>query len=861
MKWEKINQDWYFKNGTYMLLQALGSGDFGTRVELPHDYMISSEVREDAPAGSAMGYFTAGAATYTKFLEVPKAWRGQKVLLYFDGAMMNAKVSVDGDLVAEHHYGYTPFVADLTDHVVYGGINRICVVVNPSMQPNSRWYTGAGLFRSVYLAHGSRLYVKEDGIFSRTVRLEGIGEETAETAVLLHEVTVRNDTDRTKSVRVQVTVTDGKEAVCTRSGFGSVHAGAELAIRVPMTLPHAKLWDAAHPALYRVKAEIFTKDEAGEEALQDAAETGFGVRTVSADSTAGLLVNGKSIKLKGGCNHHDNGLLGAVSLYDAEVRKLELMKKAGYNAVRLSHNPPSRQMLEAADTVGMYVLDEAFDAWGFSKQPGDYSQFFASDWKRDMKAFITRDRNHPSILLWSTGNEVEERGGLGDGYQNAEELAAYVRTLDDTRLVTCAVCSLWSGTRDRDSKKNLLKLAQSAASGAQNFDAGKEDTSWEDLTENYMNCLDVVGYNYMDSHYAYDHERYPERVILGTESYPKEMDRTWQMVEEMPWVIGDFTWTSFDYLGEAGIGKSMFLDADDPRLKMGAMLLASQTSGYPWRLANDADFSLTGEELPQGVYREILWGSERTGLFTQNPANHGKEEIVSGWGWNEMSGSWNYAGFEGQPVKVYVYTRAEEAELFLNGKSLGRKPAGREHRFTAVFEVPYEKGVLRAVSVQGGKEISAAQLETTGAPSKLVLLPERTELSADGESLAYVRVLVADEAGRRVPDAAVAVTARLQDAVMMEEEECNPFFADAPELWQMAQRMGAKPQKKTAVRAVLAGFGSDNPVTKENYTTGSARTYQGSAMAIVRSGHERGTVRLVVSAEGMAEAELCLDIR
>lgn len=643
-------------------------------------------------------------------------------------------------------------------------------------------------------------------------------------------MTVRNNTDSTKDIRVHVTVKCDNETI-GRDGFASIKAGKEMAVRVPMTIKNAKLWDASCPYLYRETVDVYSLDKEREEVLEDTSEDTFGIRSISADSTDGLLINGRSVNLKGGCNHHDNGLLGAVSLYDAEERKLRLMKEAGYNAVRISHNPPSKEMLKAADTVGMYVFNEAFDVWWISKQSGDYSLFFDSDWQKDLKAFITRDRNHPSVIFWSTGNEVEERGGLGDGYHKAEKLAAYVRTLDDTRLVSHGVCSMWNGTRDDVTKENLLKLQKAIEVGAQNFDPGENDSSWEEATERFVNCLDVVGYNYMDSHYAYDHKRYPERVIVGTESYPNQMDKVWERVETMPWVIGDFTWTSFDYIGEAGIGKSEFMEKNASRLKAGALGLSAQSSIYPWRLSNDADFSLTGEERPQCIYRKIVWGSKETGLYTQNPEHFEQDEVVSRWGWNEMTSSWNYEGYEGKPVKVYVYTRAEEVELFLNGRSIGRRPAGNKNRFTAVFEIPYEKGELKAVSILGNQNISEAKLETTGMPVKLALVPEKTMIPLDGESLCYVRCLIIDNKGRRVPDAKKHLTAELKDA-----------------MWEKRDI------------ASIAGFGSDNPITEENYSDNEAETYNGSAMIIIRSGHEKGIISLKVHAEGLEEANLSLTI-
>lgn len=839
MRWEKLNKDWLFKKGQVHIFPGQEADDFGQKVNLPHDYMIENDVQEDAPAGAAMGYYTAGAATYTKMLTIPEEWKGEKIYLHFDGVMMNASVTVNGSLAAVHHYGYTPFTADITDYLYYGGENRISVLVNPSMQPNSRWYTGAGIYRDVTLAHVSPIHIEPDGIFAWTKRIISVdGDHVAEAQVMV-QVEVKNHLTKDHLVNVGITLNPEQtpEKSISRETALFVKAGETASARIPVTVTDPLLWDAEHTNLYHIAASVTDMGVFGvcldpsetDGSVCDEAETSFGIRTVAADAVRGLQVNGNTVKMKGGCIHHDNGLLGAVSLYDSEYRKLKCLKESGFNTVRLAHNPPSAVLLDICDRLGLYVIDEAFDAWGFAKQPGDYNQFFDSHWKEDMKSFIQRDRNHPSILLWSTGNEVEERGGMGNGYALAAELAEYVRSLDSTRLVTNGLCSMWCGLDDRSASEQFRQMLERAAEDMQNADLNKGGRDWEDRTEAFAGCLDVVGYNYLDAHYKYAGERYPERVILGTESFPNQIDKIWELTEKLPYVIGDCTWTAFDYIGEAGIGKSAFFEPDDPDTKKGAYALSSHISAFPWRLANDADFTINGELLPQGVYRRIVWGSDATGLFTQHPEHFGKTEIVSNWGWNQVNSSWNYEGYEGKPVKVSVYSAAEETELFLNGKSLGTAPAGKANRFTAVFDVPFEPGVLTAVSRQNGQEISKAELRTAGAPASLVLRPDRTELSADGCSLSYVTAEITDADGNIVPDAEIHLTAVLCGV----DHETD---------------------------AILAGFGSSNPITKDNYTSGKCSSFQGKATAVIRSGYEEGSVLLTISADGLKESRCRIEI-
>jgi len=841
----------------------LSGKDTARTVNLPHDYMLEDNVCADAPAAAAMGYYTGRVAYYAKTIRIPAEWKEEKVFLHFDGIMMNAALEVNGCQVMLHHYGYTPFWADITSYIYWGEDNRITVSVNPSMQPNSRWYTGAGIFRSVELVHTPRIHIAADGIFTYTKRVEYQEHKPVE-AHLCSEVTVCNETLIPHLVRVEVSLIPdgGAKAVLTRSVSIQVNATGSATAILPMTLPDPALWDVTEPDLYQVSARVIDLGEfrcglipAEDAPMADELSVLFGIRTLSADSSHGLKVNGRTVKIKGGCIHHDNGVLGAVSLYDSEYRKVKLLKESGFNAVRTAHNPPSAVLLEACDRLGMYVFDEAFDAWGTAKQPGDYNQFFKDDWKEDMKAFILRDRNHPSILFWSTGNEIPERGGMNDGYQLAMELAACVRSLDHTRLVSNGLCSYWNGLDDQAAKANFLKmkeLSENVTGMEQNASAPVTDTFFEDRSEPFCSFLDVVGYNYMEDHYELAGKMFPERVILGTESFPMEIDRVWDYVEHLPYVIGDCTWTSFDYIGEAGIGKSIFTDPDSPEAKMEPWALMSHSSEYPWRLANDADFDINGNLTPQGVYRRIVWGSTKTGLFAAAPETFGKKEIISKWGWPALSANWNWKNRKGEPIQVVAYSAADEVELLLNGNSLGKCPAGKKNRYTASFNITYRPGLLEAVSYRNGREISRTCLKTVGEPAAIRLtaetfprtnisVPDNTansgsasgadiSLASDGHSLAYISVEIVDSQGNRVPDAAIPLKAHVAGAGM------------------------------------LAGFGSANPVTEENYTAGSFTTYQGRALAVIRSGYEAGKASLTVSEDpassgSLAKAEITISVR
>lgn len=826
MRTMNIDDGWRFEQGMYSGLSVTQMDKPKRIVNLPHDYMIESDVRADAPAGPASGFFTASVANYTKFLEIPSEWEGEKVFLKFDGVMMNPTVDINGCKAALWHNGYMPYTVDITPYIYYGKKNRVTVTVNPSMQPNSRWYSGAGIIRSVSLVHAPKVHIADEGIYAYTKSVDYDEEGCAETAYIKAEVTVDNHTMQNKLAMVEIYMTeDGKEEVLlTRSQKIQINPGKRETAELNFILENPKLWDVDTPNLYKIHAKVtdlgqfITHFIPAATSTVDETDILFGVRTIRADVKHGLRINGKTVKLKGGCVHHDNGLLGAVSLYDSEVRRIKTLKKVGFNAIRTTHNPPSKALMEACDRLGMYVFAEAFDAWGIMKQPGDYNMFFASDWQRDLEAFVKRDRNHPAIIIWSTGNEIYERGGLNNGYTLAKQLVDVVRGLDNSRPISNGVCSFWSGLDDELQMKGheeFMALMNGETVDPQNSDPNKGTRDWEEMTEAFVNGLDIVGYNYMEDKYELDHEMYPDRVILGSENYPKEIGKRWPMVANTPYVIGDFTWTCYDYIGEAGIGKSVFLTEDDPDYKKGSWALMSHNSTYPWRLANDADVDINGNILPQGVYRSIVWGNERTYLLSYDPKNYGKTEFISQWGFTAAYKNWNWKEATGKPVNLIVFSRASEVEVWINGKSIGKKLAGEalgpeELPLSFVFEGIYEPGEVVAVSYKDGVEVSRDTLKTTGEVAAIRLTSDTAVLQADGHSLAYVAVELIDADGQVVPDADTTICAEVQG------------------------------------EAELMGFGSSAPINSENYTKNVCTTYQGRGMAIIRSGMTAGEVKLSI---------------
>jgi len=537
-------------------------------------------------------------------------------------------------------------------------------------------------------------------------------------------------------------------------------------------------------------------------AVVDDAETPFGVRTFTVDPQNGFVLNGHPMKLRGGCIHHANGLLGAASFRDSERRKVRIHKEHGYNALRCAHNPPSRHLLDACDRAGMLVMDEAFDMWRTAKTVNDYHLHFEDWWERDLRAMVERDRNHPSIVFWSVGNEIPERDGSSDGAVWSRRLADAVRALDPTRPVTLAVCPVspdaaWEAGRPADESPEERAEALFR--------------HWGEKTAETLAPYDVVGYNYMHDRYERDGAHYPDRVLCGTESVAMDFDEVWDRVMRLPHVIGDFAWPSYDYLGEAGLGKALHGEAARAAIPR----FMAHVSDYPWRLANCSDFDLCGFPRPQLDYRRIVWGSGETSVAVRHPAFHGQTELVSRWGWPECAAHWNWPGYEGRPVTVEVHSAAARVALCINGNWVGEAPAGKPNRYRATFETVYTPGSVLAVGMDAdGNELSRRLLRTTGAPAGLRLTPERATLEADGHALCHVLGEYVDAAGDRVPD----------------YEARTDATVDGP--------------------ATLAALGAARVSTEENYTTGTFTAYEGRLQAILRAGTASGRAVLTVRGGG-----------
>ncbi len=687
-------------------------------VDLPHDASIGQARLADAPAGASGGFFPGLDPVYEKTLATDPAWQGKRVLLTFEGVFQMAEVSVNNNLACRRNYGYSTFHVDITPYLKESGDNSIFVKTANSAQPNSRWYTGSGIYRHVWLQVLDPVDIWPGDLFVFTK------DWTPQSASLAVQARVTAADQLPAKAAFRAVLLDEKNTVVAEKLIPAPkleRAEADkykLDFALPLTEP--SYWSPDSPTLYQL--QLFYDDGAAERLLLE--ET-CGLRQLELDSQTGLMLNGQPLKLRGGCVHHDNGPLGAASYDDAETRKVRLLKKAGFNAVRCAHNPPASAFLAACDRLGLLVINELCDVWREGKRPYDYHMVFASDWQKDLEALVLRDRNHPSVIMWSTGNEVLERDGRSDGAAWARRLADYFRRLDPTRPVTNAISGLTPGQGE----------------------VASEDY-WADKTADFARPLDVVGYNYMPERYAGDKKRFPERLICGLESFPLDLARIWAQIPDQPYVIGDFVWTALDYLGEAGIGHVWY---DGSKEFLG---------DYPWHQANCGDYDLCGFARPQLELRKRVWGQEDTPyLAVLRPDRPQAQAQVSAWGWPELLPFWDWSDFTGEPVQVFVYAAAETVKLFLNDQLLGSQPCTMQEGCQASFTVPYQAGSLRAECWNNGVLTASSELVTPGPAARLLLTKEAgTNLDSQRQGLAYLTVSIVDDQGHRVRQADRPVT-------------------------------------------------------------------------------------------------------
>lgn len=712
-----IDDDWQFRLTVNDRGEKLESG--WTDVDLPHDWSVLNDFDASASPGNDGGYLTAGRGVYRKVIDVSAgALDGRHTAIRLDGAYMNAEVAVNGHVVGKRPYGYSPATYDITPYL-HAGENQITVDVDNSAQKNSRWYSGSGIYRHVWLLNTGDMAVSSESVFITTPQ---VSEDAS--AVNL-ELAVENRSPRAVDITVKATILDGEgRKVDAVSATVAVPAGSEAAAQLRFPPKRLALWSPDAPALYEMQVELLE----GNKVVDTFTQT-FGVRSIAYSAEDGFLLNGKPLLLTGSCVHHDNGLLGARSYDAAEARKVRLLKQAGFNAVRTSHNIPSEAFLDECDRQGLLVIDEAFDGWRDSKTPHDYAELFDQWWDKDVDAMVLRDRNHPSIMCWSIGNEVMERKKL-EVVTTARKLADRCRTLDPTRPVTSALAS-W-------------------------------DSDWE-IYDPLAAVHDIVGYNYMIHKSEEDHQRVPDRVMWQTESYPRDVFANWVKVNDNPYIIGDFVWTGIDYLGESAIGR-FYYEGDSE----GEHYHRDQ---WPWHAAFCGDIDLIGERKPVSYYRDMLYNPDRVKLYmaVREPDGYYGKIKETQWGTYPTWESWTWPGHEGKPIEVEVLSHYDKVRLYLDGKLVGEMPTTRAEGFRAVFTMPYQPGTLQACGVDSdGVEREHLSIETAGKPAAIRLRADRNVIAADNQDLVYVTAEIVDSKGRVVPNASDRIAFNVSGAGTIE---------------------------------------------------------------------------------------------
>ena len=746
-------------------------------VDLPHDWDIFEGPNSGKGAtGTGGGWFEAGKGEYWKEFTIDNGQLtidNSLVKLHFEGVYQKAEVYVNGQKAGQHHYGYTPFTVDVTPFLkmknsenekMKNEVNEVVVKVDNSEQPNCRWYSGSGIYRHVWLETMPTLHIAENGVFVTTP------EVSSDKATVNVEVMVQNESTADQQGVVEV---EGQQQEV------SLKAGESKTVSFTYTINNPKLWSPESPYLYTAEVSLSNPLAQGRGVGGEAVK--FGIRSFSFDAENGFVLNGKKVLINGACVHHDDGVLGARAFDDAEIRKVRQMKEAGFNLIRTSHNPTTRAFLDACDSLGMLVIDEAFDGWRTQKNPYDYSTVIDSCFRQDIHAMVLRDRNHPSIICWSIGNEVIERKDIRVVH-TARQMKKAIHEYDTTRPVTEALCA-W----DRD---------------------------WE-IYDPHAEVLDVAGYNYMLFKHASDHERDPKRVIWQTESYPRDAYMNWATAYVFPYVVGDIVWTGLDYLGESDIGRNYYKGEREGESWI--------EGGQPeWHGAPCGDVDITGWRKPISHYREMLWkgltpdpsrkGEESIYLCVREPNGYHGEIHTTMWSVWPTWESWTWPGWEGKPIEVEIYTKAPEVKLYLNDRLIGTTQVNRSTEFKAVFTVNYEPGTLRAeVSTPLlNREGTGLSLLTAGKPARLRLIPDRTVMQADGQSLTFVNVEVLDKEGRHVPEAAI---------------ECEATVKGA---------------------GTLLAFASADLKDTEPYTSPRVKTWKGRALLVVRSTQKKGSVNVSI---------------
>lgn len=815
MKKQKFNQNWIFTIGSGSSLDALAGGNnTAKQVTLPHDASIGRERNPEEPNGSGNGFFREESYVYTKTFSMNADDKDKNVYLEFEGVYQNAFVYVNNSFAGKCPYGYSNFYVDITKYLNYNEPNALKVVVKNGV-PSGRWYTGGGIYRDVNLMIAGRLHLVPDSVQLAAIEVED------DQAIIRAKSTIAYTGIGIREITLCTELMDAEGNVVAADEMSvTVEEHSEQEYQQKMYVPNPNRWDAENPYLYTYRTYIKENDSVIDEETRT-----FGIRKLQLDTKHGLRVNGKVVKLRGGCIHHDNGIIGTAEFTHSAEARVKKLKETGFNAIRSAHYPMSRKLLEACDKYGMYVMDEYSDVWVSTKVEFDYSTQMTEWWEHDIENLVKKDYNHPCVIMYSIGNEIPEAGNKFD-VQWGKKLADKLRSLDDTRYTTNSLNLLLAIMNDLPKLMAQNAAAQAAANtekdqpqeinsmmnnlGAMMAQFMASDFAAEKVKEACAQ-VDITGYNYAAARYEIDGKLFPNRILVGSETNPPDLDKNWELVEKLPYVIGDFDWTAWDYIGETGIGKINYTDQQS----MGFY------APYPCKIAYCGDINILGNRRPISYWRELIWGLRKAPyIAVQLPQHYGEPQSTTQWSMSDAVRSWNWNGYEGKPVKVEVYAAADEVELLINGQRVERKKVGETKKYITIFDTTYHAGKVEVIAYSDGKECGRDEILTASDEVVIAAKADRTQIPADGSDIAYIDICMQDASGILNPNADKAVSISL----------------DGP--------------------GEIMGYGSADPESEENYYDTVAKAYEGKLRAAVRGTGETGKIVVTLSADGLESVKV-----
>lgn len=792
-----LNSDWYFR---YKMIGAKAVNISAQKINLPHDAVIGLDCSEDGDRKK--GFYPNVRMLYSKELYADPQWKGEYIALRFDGVYKNAKVFVNGSYAGGNRCGYDCFIIEIHALLKYGEKNLITVEADSAY--DSRWYSGAGIYRNVYLLRGGNIHFCPGKV--RLCTKEADEEE----AVLETQLDIRNEDMLTHTVEAVIELRDKEgslASVSRRTVTLKERDTTRASWRIYVDSP--KLWSTEEPNLYTCTVKLME----GEETV-DEEKVSTGIRTISLSRKKGFCVNGKNVRMYGGCIHHDNGILGSAAFKEAEYRKIRKMKEAGYNAIRCSHNPMSEELMAACDKYGVLVMAELTDMWYYRKSEDDFSGTFDADWKKSAEALVDVCFNHPCVVMYSVGNEIKEAGRT-NGWMTCRKLVNAFRSLDGTRYITAGINGMLTvtpGSSAIPEKKAQTEINTLIFDLMEKINEMQCRDIVVEATKETGGILDIVGYNYAEDKQLLDMEKFTDWICVGSETFPKDIAKNWGLVKKYPNILGDFSWTSWDYLGEPGIGRNR-----------GNVNKAGDIyEVFPYKMANCGDFDITGYRRPQSFYRECVVG-HRTDpyLAVRNMEHNAAGAIKTPWSWTDAVSSWSFKGHEGETAQVEVYGIGDEAELIVNGQSIGRKAIrqvteGKLLAGVTVFDTVYEPGYVEAVLYRAGKEAGRYRVDTAADELEIRICEEQNNEWGD---IRFFTVSLTDKNGALKTDCDRQIKVSVDGA------------------------------------GVLQGFGSALTTSTENFVLGEYTTFYGRAQLAVRPCGE-GEIKVKAEACGAQPVEI-----